>query len=60
MSNRQVWIVVGVSAAVLAFGYLATKREINATVTMEEASITYFSTGGGGGTVPTGSSQPIP
>jgi len=60
MNNKQVWIVVGVAAAVLAFGYLSTMREVHATVTAEEPIITYYSTGGGGGTVPTGSSQPIP
>lgn len=41
MSNRQVWIAVGVAAAVVAFGYLATKREVSATVIAGEASITY-------------------
>jgi hypothetical protein len=41
MSNRQVWILVGVAAATLAFGYLATQRQVNATVTAGEATIQY-------------------
>lgn len=48
MGSRQVWILVGVAGAVLALGYLATKREVNATVTAGDATITYLSTGDGG------------
>ena len=43
MTQKQAWILAGVAAAVVAIGYLATKREINATVTAGEASITYQS-----------------
>lgn len=48
MSTRQAWILAGVAGAVLALGYLATKREVNATVTAGEATVTYLSAGDGG------------
>lgn len=60
MSQKQVWIVVGVAAATLAFGYLSHHRENKPDVTEVEGILSYLSTGGGGGTVPTGSVQPIP
>lgn len=43
--DRETIILVSVAAAVLAFGYLATKREldVHATVTAGEATITYRS-----------------
>lgn len=43
MTQKQAWILFGVAAAVVAVGYLATKREINATITTGEATITYQS-----------------
>jgi hypothetical protein len=49
LSSRQAWIAVGVAAAVLAFGYLATQREVHATVTAGEASIEYRSSEGAAG-----------
>jgi len=60
MSQKQVWVVVGVAVATLAFGYLSNMREVHATITEGEPTLTYYSTGGGGGTVAVGSSQPIP
>jgi hypothetical protein len=53
MTKKQVWIAVGVAGAVLAFGYLATKREINATITEGEASVTYNAGSGGAAAAPT-------
>jgi hypothetical protein len=49
MTNRQAWIAVGVAGAVLAFGYLATQREIHATVVAGDASIVYKSDLGAAG-----------
>jgi hypothetical protein len=40
---RQAWILAGIAGAVLAVGYLATMREVNATVTAGEATVTYQS-----------------
>ena len=42
MTQRHVWIALGLAGAALALGYLATKREINATVTAGEATVTYL------------------
>lgn len=53
MTKQQVWIAVGVATGVVALGYLATKREVNATVTAGEASLTYRSGGGGNAGAPT-------
>lgn len=53
MSQKQVWIAIGVAAAVLALGYLATKREISATITEGVATVTYNSNDGGGAAAPT-------
>jgi hypothetical protein len=49
MTARHAWIAVGIAAGVLALGYLATKREIHATIEEGEASVTYHSTDGGAG-----------
>jgi hypothetical protein len=54
MTKNQVMIAVGVAAAVVAFGYLATKREVHATVEAGEASITYNVGGGGAAGAPSG------
>ena len=56
MTTKQAWIAVGVAAAVLAFGYLASKREIDvhATVTEGQATITYLT---GVGSAPAPSAQ---
>ena len=57
MTKKQAYIAVGVAAAVLAFGYLATRREVNATVTAGDATITYLSIGDSGATAPTGPTE---
>jgi hypothetical protein len=49
MTARHAWIAVGIASAVLALGYLATKREIHATIEEGEAGVTYHSTDGGAG-----------
>lgn len=49
MTNKQAWIVVGVAAAVVALGYLATQREVHATIVAGDASITYHSDIGAAG-----------
>jgi hypothetical protein len=48
MTERQAWILAGVAGAVLAIGWLATKRELDvrATVTAGEATVTYRSDAG--------------
>jgi len=53
MTSKQVWIAVGVAGAALALGYLATKREISATITEGVATVTYNSMDGGGAGAPT-------
>lgn len=53
MTTKQACIVAGVAAAVLAVGYLATKREVHATITAGEAEITYNSMDGGAAAAPT-------
>lgn len=58
MTKQQVCITVGVAAAVLAFGYLATRREVNATVTAGEASLTYRVGNGGAAGAPTAQPRP--
>lgn len=49
MTKQQTLIVVGAAAAVLAFAYLATRREVNATVTGLVPTLTYRSFEGAAG-----------
>ncbi len=52
MLSRNECIAIGVIVAVVAFGYLATKREINATIEAGIATVTY-QTSVGAGAAPT-------
>ncbi len=58
MTTKQVWIAVGAAVAVVGFGYLATRREINATVTAGVAELTYRAGGGGQAGAPTAQERP--
>lgn len=58
MTKQQALIAVGVATAVVAFAYLATQREVHATVEAGEASLTYRVGGGGNAGAPTAQPRP--
>ena len=51
MTKKEVWILAGVAIGVVVVGYLATKREINATITAGDATVTYQTSVGAQGSV---------
>lgn len=57
MTKKQAYILAGVAVAVLAFGYLATKRDVNATITEGIATVTYHA-GLGAAAAPTPTEDP--
>jgi hypothetical protein len=58
ITKQQAWIAAGVAAAVVGFAYLATRREVHATVTEGEPSLTYRVGGGGAAGAPSAQERP--